>query len=63
VALESATMAAGHLADGRLEPVFGLDRAVVVKAHFLVYPARHAQRPPVEAFVGWMHGEAARVVV
>ncbi|MEY4749549.1 MAG: hypothetical protein RIQ60_1763 [Pseudomonadota bacterium] len=60
VALESATMAAGHLADGRLEPVFGLDRAVVVKAHFLVYPARHAQRPAVEAFLAWVHGEAAR---
>ena len=62
VALESATMAAGHLADGRLEPVFGLDKAVVVKAHFLVYPARHAQRPPVEAFLAWVHGEAARAV-
>jgi DNA-binding transcriptional LysR family regulator len=60
VALESATMAAGHLADGRLQPVFGLDKAVVVKAHFLVYPARHAQRAPVEAFVGWLHGEASR---
>lgn len=60
VALESATMAAGHIADGRLQPVFGLDKAVVVKAHILVYPARHAQRPTVEAFLAWMSGEAAR---
>lgn len=59
VALESATNAAGHLADGRLSPVFGLDKAVRVKAHFAVYPARHAQRPPVEAFLAWIHGEAA----
>ncbi len=60
VALESATNAGGHLADGRLKPLFGLDKAVLVKAHFVVYPARHAQRPPVEAFLAWVHGEAAR---
>jgi DNA-binding transcriptional LysR family regulator len=60
VALESATNAAGHLADGRLQAVFGLDRWLKVKAHFAVYPARHAQRPPVEAFLAWLHGEAAR---
>lgn len=60
VALESATNAGGHLADGRLKPVFGLDKAIRVKAHFAVYPARHAQRPPVEAFLAWLHGEAAR---
>jgi DNA-binding transcriptional LysR family regulator len=60
VALESATNAAGHLADGRLQAVFGLDRSLKVKAHFAVYPARHAQRPPVEAFLAWLHGEAAR---
>ncbi len=60
VALESATNAGGHLADGRLKPVFGLDKAVRVKAHFAVYPARHAQRPPVEAFLAWLHAEAAK---
>lgn len=60
VALESATNAAGHIADGRLQAVFGLDKAVKVKAHFAVYPARHAQRAPVEAFLAWLHGEAAR---
>ena len=60
VALESATNAEGHLADGRLKPVFGLDKSIRVKAHFAVYPARHARRPPVAAFLAWLHGEAAR---
>lgn len=59
VALESATMAGRHLADGRLRPVFGFDKAIRVKAHFAVYPARHARRAPVEAFLAWLHGEAA----
>ncbi len=60
VALESATMAGTHLADGRLRAVFGMDKAVPVKAHFAVYPARHARRPPVEAFLAWLHREAAK---
>ncbi len=60
VALESATMAAQHLADGRLRPVLGMDKALRVKAHFAVYPARHATRPPVESFLAWIHAEAAR---
>jgi len=60
VALESATNAEQHLAEGKLKPVFGLDKAIKVKAHFAVYPARHARRPPVEAFLAWIHGEAAR---
>ena len=60
VALESTTIASRHLADGRLRPVFGLDKAVRVKAHFAVYPARHARRAPVEAFLAWLHGEASK---
>ncbi len=60
VALESAVNAGPHLASGKLKPVFGLDKAVRVKAHFVVYPARHARRPPVEAFLAWVHREAAR---
>jgi DNA-binding transcriptional LysR family regulator len=60
VALESATIAGRHLAEGRLRPVFGLEKAMRVKAHFAVYPARHAKRPPVEAFLAWLHGEAAK---
>lgn len=60
VALESATMAAAHIADGRLRPVLGLQKCIKVKAHFAVYPARHARKPPVEAFLAWIHGEASR---
>ncbi|MBS0447753.1 MAG: LysR family transcriptional regulator [Proteobacteria bacterium] len=60
VALESTTIGARHLAEGRLRPVFGLERSVRSKVHFLVYPPRHARRPPVEAFLAWVHGEAAR---
>jgi DNA-binding transcriptional LysR family regulator len=60
VALESATMAAGHIAEGKLKPVMGMEKAIRVKAHFAVYPARHARKPPVEAFLAWMHGEASK---
>ena len=60
VALESVVTANLHLADRKLKAVFGLDKAVRVKAHFAVYPARHAKRPPVEAFLSWIHAEAAR---
>jgi len=61
VALESTTIAGRHIAERKLRPVFGLDKAVKVKAHFAVYPARHAKRPPVEAFLSWIHGEASRM--
>ena len=60
VALESATMAGLHLAQGKLVPVFGLAKAIPVKAHFFVYPAKHRKRPAVEAFLAWMHAEAVR---
>ncbi len=60
VALESAVNAAGHLADGRLKAVFVMKQAIRVKAHFAVYPQRHAKRPAVEAFLSWLHGEAAK---
>ena len=40
-----------------------LAKAVTVKAHFLVYPARHAKRPSVEAFLAWIHAEAAAAAV
>lgn len=60
VALDSAVNAGGHLADGRLKAVFGMDKAIRVKAHFAVYPERHAKRPAVEAFLSWLHGEAAK---
>jgi len=63
VALESAMNAGLHLADKRLKPVFGLDKAIRVKAHFVVYPARHAKRAPVEAFLRWVHAEASRTAM
>jgi DNA-binding transcriptional LysR family regulator len=60
VALESATNAGRHIAERKLRPIFGLDKAIKVKAHFAVYPARHAKRPPVEAFLTWLHQEASK---
>lgn len=60
VALESATIAGRHLSEGKLRTVFGLDKCVRVKAHFAVYPPRHARRPAVEAFLRWLHKEAAQ---
>jgi LysR family glycine cleavage system transcriptional activator len=60
VALESSTIGSRHMSEGRLKPIFALDKSVQVKAHFAVYPARHAKRGPVEAFLSWLHGEAAR---
>ena len=51
VPLKSATIAGRHIAEGKLHPVFGQDNTVQVKAHFAVYPARHAKRLPVEAFL------------
>lgn len=60
VALESTTIGGLHLSEGKLLPVFDLDKAIRVKAHFAVYPVRHAKRPAVEAFLSWLHGEAAR---
>lgn len=62
VALESAMNAGGHIADGKLVAPFGMDKAIRVKAHFAVYPPRNAAKPAVAAFLGWLHGEAARTV-
>jgi DNA-binding transcriptional LysR family regulator len=59
VALESTITGGKHLAEGKLRPVLGMDKCLRVKAHFAVYPARHAKRRPVEAFLSWLHGEAA----
>lgn len=60
VALESVVNAGGHLAERKLKAVFGFDQAIRVKAHFAVYPERHSKRPAVEAFLTWLHAEAAR---
>ena len=60
VALESTTIGAGHIAERKLRPVLGLEMAIRVKGHFAVYPARHAKRPSVEAFLQWLHGESSK---
>lgn len=54
VALESTTMAASHLAAKRLQPLFSAKRAVAVEGHFLVLPARHLARIPVQQFMQWL---------
>jgi DNA-binding transcriptional LysR family regulator len=58
VALESAAIAAQHIREKKLKPIFGLDRCIKVKAHFAVYPAHHIKRPAVEAFLGWLRQQA-----
>lgn len=62
VALESTTVAQPHLEAGRLKPVFRAEWHVEVQAHFAVYPARHASRPPVRLFLDWLHREAGATV-
>jgi DNA-binding transcriptional LysR family regulator len=59
VALESTTMAAAHLREGRLQAVFGPASGLPVKGHHLVYPAAHARRSEVQAFIEWLKDEAA----
>ena len=56
--MESASLGQSLIASGRLQPVFGTDMVLEVQGHFLVYPARHAARPEVKAFLEWMRREA-----
>jgi DNA-binding transcriptional LysR family regulator len=58
VALESATIAEGHLDAGRLRPMFDPAWSVAVRAHFVVYPPRHGQRPEVAQFLEWLGAQA-----
>jgi LysR family glycine cleavage system transcriptional activator len=60
VALESAILASNYLKTGELKAVFGSNKAIKVKAHFAVYPPRHAKRRPVEVFLAWLRSEAER---
>jgi DNA-binding transcriptional LysR family regulator len=62
VALESATLGRAHIDTGRLQPVFGADLSLEVKAHFVVYPARHASRAEVASFVQWLEQEAVEPI-
>lgn len=58
IALESDRLASQHIAAGRLRPVFHPAWSLPIKAHFMVYPERHAQRPEVAQFTAWMRGQA-----
>ena len=58
IALESDKIALQHIEAGRLQPVFPMDWSLAIKAHFMVYPQRHAQRPEVALFVSWLREQA-----
>ncbi len=58
IALESDRIASQHIETGRLRPVFHTAWSLPIKAHFMVYPARHAQRPEVSQFVAWVREQA-----
>jgi len=62
VTLESTTIGAQHLARGLLRPIFRQDKSIKIKPHFLVYPAQHAKRKPVQAFTAWLRSEAKKRV-
>ena len=58
IALESQKIAAQHIANGQLLPVFHAEWGIPVHAHFMVYPERNAQREEVAAFIGWLREQA-----
>jgi len=58
VALESGSLSQGLVASGKLQPVFEDSMSLQVQAHFAVYPARHATRPEVVAFLEWLREES-----
>ncbi|MFB0934227.1 MAG: LysR substrate-binding domain-containing protein [Propionivibrio sp.] len=58
IALESDRIASQFIEAGRLRPVFHTAWSLPIKAHFMVYPARHAQRAEVSQFVAWMREQA-----
>jgi len=59
IALESEQIAAQHIASGRLRRVFRAEWALPVRAHFIVYPERHAQRVEVAQFLTWLRDQVA----
>lgn len=63
IALESGIIAGRHLAENRLVPIFGMSKAIRIKAHFAVYPPKYGKRPAVEAFLAWIHAEAANTSI
>ncbi len=60
IALESEQMAAQHIAAGRLRPVFDKTWALLVRAHFIVYPERHAHRVEVALFISWLRDQVIK---
>ncbi|SDI34962.1 LysR substrate-binding domain-containing protein [Propionivibrio dicarboxylicus] len=58
IALESQKIAAQHIANGQLLPVFHADWGIRVHAHFVVYPERNAQRQEVAQFLVWLREQA-----
>ena len=58
VALESVSVGQSLIDSGKLQPVFDERTSIEVQGHFMVYPARHASRPEVKAFVAWLRNEA-----
>jgi len=58
VALESNRIAASHIEEGRLVPLFDPAWSVGIEGHFVVYPARHKRRPEVEGFIAWLAAQA-----
>ncbi|MFY9183772.1 LysR substrate-binding domain-containing protein [Limnohabitans sp.] len=58
VALESTSIGQSLIASGKLQPVFEEEMCMPVRAHFMVYPARHASRPEVKSFMTWLREEA-----
>lgn len=59
VALESSTIAAPHLRDGRLVPLFPRRRSLRVRGHHVVHPPGHERRAEVADFVRWLRAQAA----
>jgi len=59
IALESEQIAAQHIASGRLRPIFHPAWSLPVRAHFMVYPERHANRVEVVQFVAWFRAQVA----
>ncbi|WP_416400643.1 LysR substrate-binding domain-containing protein [Alicycliphilus denitrificans] len=57
VSLSSLVNAQGYIANGLLKPIFRMNKAIKVKAHFAVYPSHHAKRPEVSSFLKWLRAE------
>ena len=57
---ESTSIGEPLVRRGKLRPVFPTGEFLPVQAHFLVYPAPHAQRPEVMSFVEWVLERADR---